>query len=165
MSLPTEASASGERSLVEAPNPGGPWDGIAEGGGKWLWGKGCGEEGLTWTKTEVRSQTETSRIFCFLLSLSRFQRPVVGTPGSPQHGNSRVRPEPTSASPGPCPVSAAPHTSSLCDRALGPATADRAPTGAALTATIAFLGPQWQGCPGASSCQQSRWVPLPSLGL
>lgn len=25
----------------------------------------------------------------------------------------------------------------------------------------ASLGPQWQGCPGASLCQQSRWVPLP----
>lgn len=60
---------------------------------------------------------------------------------SPRHG---VTPEETRAHP--CQPRALPrlysslHTGSLCDRALGPATADRAPTGAALTATPRPLG-------------------------
>lgn len=68
------------RSLVEAPNPGALGMTLRV-GGKWLWGEGCGEEGLTWTKTEGEESNRDINDLLFP-PLSRFQRPVVGTPGA-----------------------------------------------------------------------------------
>ena len=81
MSLgPREASASGEK-LGGSSQPRGPLGWTLRVGTSGCGGKGCGEEGLTWTKTEGE---ESNRDITDLLfpPLSRFQRPVVGTPGA-----------------------------------------------------------------------------------
>lgn len=81
MSLgPREASASGEK-LGGSPQPWGPLGWMLRVGGQVVVGGRDVEEGLTWTKTEGE---ESNRDIMDLLfpPLSRFQRPVVGTPGA-----------------------------------------------------------------------------------
>lgn len=127
-----------------------------------MWGEGMWRGGFDMDKDggERSSKNITDLLFS---PLSRFQRPVVGTPGA---ALSRVTPGDRAhpVSPGPCPVSAALLIPAASATGLWARDCRQSSHGCCLARPhTASLGPQWQGCPGSSlvSAEQVGASPPP----
>lgn len=104
---------------------------------------------------------ETSHDLCFLFSLDFRDQWWAPQEQPSARGNPRGDQSPHLPAPGPAPsLRHSSHRQPLRS-GLGPRDCRHSPHGCCPDGHTASLGPQWQGCPGAS-CQQSRWVPLPS---
>lgn len=153
MSLdPREIPASGEQ-LCGSPHPR-ALEMEVEGRGEWLRGE-WKERVLMWPLTEVRSQVDTSCVFCFLFLDSRNQEwthleqpSAQGNPGGNQSPHHLPASGPASSlqqSPRQQPLRSGSRFHD-CRHSLHGCCPDGHTTS---------LGPQWQGCPEAS-CKQSR---------
>lgn len=110
----------------------------------------------------MRSQTETSRIFCFLL-FPDFRDQWWAPQEQPSaRGNPKGDQSPPLSAPGPAPSLQLSSYRQPLRPGSGPRNCRQSSHGCCPDGHTASLGPQWQGCPGASSCQQSRWVPFPA---
>ncbi|OWK09764.1 hypothetical protein Celaphus_00006015, partial [Cervus elaphus hippelaphus] len=76
-------------------------------------------------------------------------------------GNPRGDQSPPVSAPGPAPSLQLSSYGQPLQPGSGPHDCRQSSHGCCPDGHTASLGPQWQGCPGASLCQQSRWVPLP----
>ena len=149
--------------MLEALKPRGPLGWMLRVGASGSGGKGCGEEGLTWTKTEGE-ESETSRVFCFLL-FSDFRDQWWAPQEQPSaQGNPRGDQSPPLSAPGPAPSLQLSSHGQPLQPGSGPHDCRQSAHGCCPDGHTASLGPQWQGCPGAASCQQGRWAPPPSPG-